>query len=122
MTEVHIAKQLLDATVEASLPSNVCSANSVMVLRPSLFHHFKPLHALAVALNGLEKHLCRAYPQTMFAIERAVHDHLLQCFGVLGEPFKAIAVSLEMPKLAADKILVVFCHVILLIGDLYLVG
>ena len=104
------------------IPALLLSNDIANSIESSLFHHFKPFHALSIALDGLEEHLCGAYPQTVFTIQRAVHDHLLQCFGVLGEPFKAIAVPLEMPKLVADKILVVFCHVILLIGDLYLVG
>ena len=51
----------------------------------------------------------------MLSIERAVNHHLFKCLGVLCEPLKAIEIPLEVPKLAADKILVVFCHVILLI-------
>ena len=84
------------------IPALLLSNDIANSIESSLFHHFKPFNALSIALDGLEEHLCGAYPQAAFTIQGAVDDHLLQCLGVLGEPFKAIEVSLEMPKLSAN--------------------
>ena len=41
----------------------------------------------------------------MFAIQCAIDNHLLQRLGILGKALKAVEVSLEVPELAANKIL-----------------
>ena len=53
----------------------------------------KPLHPLSVALNRFKEHLCGAHPQAVFAVERAIDDHLLQRLGILGESLQAIEVA-----------------------------
>ena len=71
-------------------------------------YQFETLHALAVAFDCLEEHLCRAHPKSVFAVQRAVDDHLLQRLGVLGEPLDAVEVPLEVPELAPDQLLSFF--------------
>lgn len=43
-----------------------------------------------------------------FAVQRAVDDHLLQRLGVLGEPLKPVAPSLEVPELTPNQMLSLF--------------
>lgn len=52
----------------------------------------------------------RTHSPSTFAIEGAVHDHLLQRLGVLGKTLKAVASALEVYELAAYEIVAVFCH------------
>ena len=103
-TTLSARSELSPAHSQSSIPRRSlrasCRGMSRVGISSCIIHKFKSFHLLSVALYGLEEHLGGTHPESAFPVERAVHDHLLQRLGVLGEPFEAIAVAFKMDNVA----------------------